>query len=96
MYAVFTCQDCGQDIEDLPSIPSQCRCGSEDFKLNLDKSTGLPEEMIEKAKPQVTGEIHEAEAILNKKNVDNQGRVYVGRDFANKQVKLAIIESEEV
>jgi len=96
MYAVFTCVECGQHIEDPPSIPSKCRCGSQNFNLNLDKSTGLHEEMIEKAKPQVTDKIHEAEAILKNKNVDKQGRVYLGRDFANKKVKLAVLEKQEI
>lgn len=95
MYAVFTCQDCGQSIEDPPSIPSKCKCGSEDFKLNLDKSAGLPDEMIEKARPQVTSELHESQDIQDMKKTDSRGRINLGRDYANKRVKIAVLEVEE-
>lgn len=95
MYAVFTCQECSQDIEDPPSIPATCKCGSEEFKLNLDKSTGLPDEMIEKAKPQVTREIHETEDIQDMKKADSRGRINLGRDYANKKVKIAVLETKE-
>lgn len=48
--------------------------------------------MIEKAKPQVTNEIHESQDIQDFKKTDSRGRINLGRDYANKNVKVAILE----
>jgi len=42
----------------------------------------------------VTEEIHEAVEIEDKKKTDSRGRVNLGTDYSDKEVKVAILEVE--
>ena len=96
MFDVWKCQACGETIENPPSIPYKCKCGSKDFELDLEESTGIPDEMVEKARPQVIEKRVEAVEVMEDfKPADNRGRVTLGSKYKNKNVKLAVLEVEE-
>jgi tRNA threonylcarbamoyladenosine modification (KEOPS) complex Pcc1 subunit len=46
------------------------------------------------SKHKVTEEIHEAVEIQDKKKTDSRGRINLGTDYADKVVKVAILEVE--
>ena len=95
VYAVFLCGDCGEEIRNPPSIPSTCRCGSKDLKLVKEKSI-VPEEMVEKAKPQVVEKRVEALEVKDEfRKADSRGRVRIGTSYADKNVRLAVLEVKE-
>ena len=43
----------------------------------------------------VTENIYSAKEIQNKKKTDSRGRINLGTDYANQQVKVAILENVE-
>jgi len=46
------------------------------------------------SKHKVTEQIHEAVEIEDKKKTDSRGRINLGTDYANQEVKVAILEAE--
>ena len=96
MFDVWKCQNCRQTIENPESLPSKCECGSKDFKLDLEQSTGIPDEMVEKAKPQVVEKRVEALEVKDEfRKADSRGRVRIGTGYAGKNVRLAVLEVKE-
>jgi len=97
MYAVFECSNCGEKLKNPPTIPRECKCGSKNYKLDLENSSGLPQEMIEKAKPHVIEKRVEAEEVFGEpRKTDSRGRLTLGSDYANKKIRIAVLESEEL